>query len=54
MSEPKRPVVHDHTEIKVRQHAVYADVILKDADGKFWKFSGAAFYYDMEPVSPLS
>lgn len=54
MAEPKFPLTHDHTEVKIRPHAAYAKVILKDADGKFWQFEGASFYFDMAQVEPPS
>ena len=50
MANPAPPLTHDHTEVKVRQHAVYADVIMMDAKGRFWKFSAASFYFDLKPV----
>lgn len=53
-NEPQLPVVYDHAEVKIRPHAVYADVILKDAAGRFWKFSGASFYFDLEQVAELA
>ncbi len=50
MSHPKAPVVYERTDMKIREHAVYATVVLKDADGKLWSFTGASFYFDLKPL----
>ncbi len=46
---PVKPLVHDHTEVRVKEQAIYAKVVMRDADGNFWSFTGATFYFDMKP-----
>jgi hypothetical protein len=48
---PKRPLVYERTEIKIRELAVYATVFVKDADGKLWSFSAASMCFDLLPIS---
>ena len=48
----KKPVTYERTDLKIREHAVYATIILKDANGELWQFEGASFYYDLRPHDP--